>query len=250
MIWLYKLVLNDSKTELIHFKSKFGKVSTASCSVAIGDTTIHASSRVRNLGAIMDSTCCMADHVNTRCKAAMCAIRKIGQVRHYLDHDTTLKLVHAFVTSRLDFCNTLIFGLPEQQIAKLQRVQNTAARLVLRLSRREHVTPMLRQLHWLPIKYRSLFKILLITYKAIHSMAPAFISDLLEKYTPRRSLRSSSQQLLEVRYQPHTKFYGERSFTTAATVEWNRLPMNIRLAVSVNEFKTKLKTHLFCQCFQ
>ena len=244
-----KLVLNDSKTEIIHFTSKFRKQASPPCSITAGDTVIPTSTRVRNLGAIMDSSLTMVDHVNIRCKAAMSAIRKIGQIRHYLDRETTLKLTTAFVTSRLDFCNSLVFGLPDCQIAKLQRVQNTAARLVLGLPKREHAHPMLQQLHWLPVQQRAQFKILLITYKALHGKTPAFISNLIRKYIPRRSLRSSAELLLEMPTCPRTKFYGERSFAIAAATQWNRLPTEIRHVNSVQQFKTKLKTHLFRQCY-
>ena len=132
---------------------------------------------------------------------------------------------------------------------KIQRVQNTAARLVLCVPRREHITPFLCQLHWLTIEYRALFKILLLTYKALHGMAPKFISDLVTSYVPKRTLRSSSKNFLQVQ-RPSTKFYGARSFTVAAATEWNRLPDDIRHAKSVTIFKSRLKTHLFCHCYK
>ena len=135
------------------------------------------------------------------------------------------------------------------ELMKIQRVQNTAARLVLCVPRREHKTPFLCQLHWLPIEYRALFKILLLTYKALHGMAPKFISDLVHPYIPKRTLRSSSKNFLQVK-SPSTKFYGARSFTVAAITEWNRLPHNIRQAESVTIFKSHLKTHLFCHCYK
>ena len=91
-------------------------------------------------------------------------------------------LVHAFVTSRLDACNSLLFGLPDNLIAKVQRVQNIAARLILSVPRYVHITPLLYQLHWLPIKQRIVVKVLLLTYKleAINCMAPDFISELVQ----------------------------------------------------------------------
>ena len=174
----------------------------------------------------------------------MFGIRKIGQIRQYLTQESTAKLVHAFVTSRLDSCNSLLFGLPDRELMKIQRVQNTAARLVLRMSRREHITPALESLHWLPVQQRAVYKILLITFKALQGMAPAYISDLLVLYEPKRVLRSSSKFQLHV-VKSSTKFYGDRSYSYAAANLWNKLPPHIRDSPSVGIFKSKLKTHLF-----
>ena len=93
--------------------------------------------------------------------------------------EVLLKLIHAFVTSRLHCCNSLLYGLPKSQIAKLQRVQNAAARIVTNTHRFEHNTPIIRQLHWLPVSYRIHFKILLLTFKALHGLSPKYIRDLV-----------------------------------------------------------------------
>ena len=154
----------------------------------------------------------------------------------------------AFVTSKLDSCNSLVFGLPDHDLMKLQRVQNTAARLVLSVSRREHITPALELLHWLPVRQRAMFKILLIAFKAMNGKAPAFISDLVTLHNPSRALRSSADVRLYVG-KWSTKYYGERSFSVAAAKLWNGLPAGIRTASSISSFKSKLKTHLFKEYF-
>ena len=196
----------------------------------------------------MDPHLGMSQHVNAVCRGAFAGIRKIGQIRHYLNQDSTTRLVHAFVTTKLDACNSLIFGLQDSDISKLQRVQNTAARLVLRASRCNHITPLLESLHWLPVKQRAIYKILLLTYKALHGLSPVFISDLLHVHVPSRILRSSSECRLEVP-RTRTKTYGDRTFTFAAADMWNKLPNDIRQAASVSMFKSKLKTHLFIVYF-
>jgi hypothetical protein len=243
--WCQKnmLVLNDGKTELMYFSSKFITTDWKPA-LKIGNAVIQPSQQARNLGVIMDPSLSMSVHVSNVCKSAMFGIRKIGQIRQYLTQESTAKLIHAFVTSKLDSCNSLLFGLPERELAKIQRVQNTAARLVLRVSRREHITPALESLHWLPIQQRAVYKILLITFKALKGMAPVFISDLLALYKPTRVLRSSSAYQLSV-IKSSTKFYGERSYAFAAANLWNKLPASIRHASSLGIFKSKLKTHLF-----
>ncbi len=243
--WCQKngLVLNDGKTELMYFSSKFTTTEWKP-EVKIGNSVIQPSQQARNLGVIMDPSFSMSSHVNNVCKSAMFGIRKISQIRQYLTQESTAKLVHAFVTSKLDSCNSLLFGLPERDLLKVQRVQNTAARLVLRVSRREHITPALESLHWLPIQQRVMYKILLITFKALNGMAPAFISDLLALYKPSRTLRSSSARQLCVA-KASTKFYGERSYSFAAANLWNKLPADIRHSYSLVHFKSNLKTHFF-----
>ena len=132
---------------------------------------------------------------------------------------------------------------------KLQYVQNCAARLVTRTKRSEHITPVLRELHWLPVRQRIIYKILLLTYKALNSMAPTYLTDLLQRYTPPRQLRSSSKNLLKVP-NSNLKSYGERTFQVAAPKLWNELPENVKISNSINEFKTSIKTLLFRDAFQ
>ena len=190
----------------------------------------------------------ISQHVNAVCRGVFTGTRKIGQIQHYLNQDSTTRLVQAFVTTKLDACNSLIFGLQDSDISKLQRVQNTAARLVLRASHCNHVIPLLESLHWLLVKHRAIYKILLLTYKALHCLSLVFISDLLHVHVPSRTLQSSSECRLEVP-RTHTKTYGDRTFAFAAANMWNKLPNNIRQASFISMFKSKLKIHLFRMYF-
>ncbi|CAB4028470.1 Hypothetical predicted protein, partial [Paramuricea clavata] len=166
----------------------------------------------------------MTTHVNNVSKSAFFALRNVGKIRRYINQNDCEKLVHAFITSKLDSCNSILFELPAVEIDKLQRVQNAAARLVVGGKKYDHVTPILKQLHWLPIRARIDFKILLITYKAL--------KELLDIYRPKRTLRSTSQNLLVVS-KSKTKTYGERTFQVSAPKLWNSLPYYICLSSSL-----------------
>ena len=145
------------------------------------------------------------------CKSSWLAIRNIGKIRRHLDQESFARLVQAFVTSKLDSCNGVLTGLQGKEINKLQHVQNAAARLVEGAEKQEHITPVLQTLHWLPIRARIDFKIILIAYKALNNQAPTYISELITPYRSSRSLRSLNKNLL-ITPRLYTQSYGERSF--------------------------------------
>ena len=181
---------------------------------------------------------------STACRSTASALRSIGHIRHYLTNEATKTLVHSFVTSRLDCNNSLLYGVPQRNLQKLQMLQNAAARLVTRAPRRCHISQILQDLHWLTVENRIKFKLLLLTYKALNDSSPSYITDLLSPYVPARNLRSSERHLLQV---PHTSThsYGERAFQVAAPTLWNSLPIHIRQSPTIHIFKKVLKTHLF-----
>ena len=98
----------------------------------------------------------------------------VRRIRKYLSQETTGSLVHAFITFGIDYCNGLLYGLPNNQLAKIQRVLNASARLVFNAPKLCHITPIIRDLHWLPIRARMNFKVLLLTFKALHGLAPQY----------------------------------------------------------------------------
>ena len=238
-----KLKINDEKTEFLVISSPYMKFNM-DCSLKIGDITVQPSDSCKNLGVIMTNHLTMEKHIVNVCKNMLFYIRKIGAIRHLLNETATTQLVHALVTSRLDYCNSLLYGLPDTLIKRLQRVQNIAARIVTRCPKSCHMTPVLYDLHWLPVRSRILFKILLLTYRCLNGLAPAYLVDLITPYTPGRTLRSSNKLLITV---PKTrlKTIGQRSFTFAAAHEWNELSMDVKTAQSIDSFKAALKKHLF-----
>ena len=191
---------------------------------------------------------CMEEHITNTCKSVNFHLRNIGAIRHVLTDASTAQLVHSLISSRLDYCNSLLNGVPDIQLKRLQRLQNHAARIVSRIGKYDHIQPVLKHLHWLPIKARIDFKTLLITHKALNGKAPEYIAELLSPYAPTRALRSMDQHLLCV---PKTnlKTFGERCFSASAPKLWNSLPQELRFISSTETFKRQLKTHLFRQSF-
>ena len=189
----------------------------------------------------------MESHISNVVRAASFHLRNISKIRKYLTLSSTEQLIHSFVTSRLDMCNSLLYGLPKKQIHRLQLLQNTAARIVTMSKKSNHITPILKNLHWLPVSHRINYKILLIVFKSLNGCAPSYVQDLLKLYVPLRNLRSGDKFLLREPKSYHS--WGDRSFRVAAPRLWNQLPLQIRLSSSVEIFKTKLKSHLMCDAF-
>ena len=238
-----QLVLNDSKTELLHVSSPLKRVQELP-PIHIGNALISSSPTVRDLGVVLDKHLSLRHQVNMICRHASLALHRIGKIRHLLDKHTTEILVHSFVSSVLDNCNCLLINIPNKDVAKLQRIQNSAARLVSRLSKREHITPILKELHWLPVTHRIKYKVILMTFKAIYETCPDYTCDLITPYIPSRSLRSSSQNLLSTK-NTRTKTFGARMFSCAAPLLWNALPSKLRSQENTDLFKSQLKTYLF-----
>ena len=249
--WMHHnmLKLNADKTELILFSSKPNADCISDLTIKVGCSEIKPSSHVRNLGALLDSKMDMEKQVNSVCRACYTKLRQISYIRPYLTTSATKTLVHSLVTSKLDYCNVLLSGLPKTTLNKLQTVQNTAARIVTKTGRFDHITPVLKELHWLPVQHRIEFNILTNTYKAMNDMAPSYIKDMLIRYIPSRALRSKSDHLTLVVPRSRTVTYGDRSFAVTAPKLWNALPFGIRNAGTIDSFKRSLKTHYFYKAY-
>ena len=151
-------------------------------------------------------------------------INSISRVRKYLTESATKTLVHALVTSKLDYANVLLYGVPPVHLRKLQRVQNMAACVICKLGRYDCITPAYKKLHWLPVAKQIELKMLVYTYKALHDQAPGYLSDLIQPHNPPRSLRSGNKMLL-TETRTNKVHFGDRAFSRAAPVLWNKLPI-------------------------
>ena len=238
------LQLNADKTEAILLSTRQG-LKQCCFNLPLNTST---TAQVRNLGATLDSHLSMEHHVNVTCKTAIYHLRNIARVRKYLNKATTEKVVHAFVSSRLDYCNSLLYGISSTLISRLQRVQNMAARIITGTQKYDHITPVLHSLHWLPIKKRIEYKIFLIIFKCLHNMSPSYLSSLLMPHEPQRKLRSASKGLLHVP-KSRLKTFGDNAFSCFAPKMWNVLPANLKAITSLTQFKSLLKAYLFRQYY-
>ena len=190
----------------------------------------------------------LEQQVSNVCKIGFYHISYIATIRNCLNQKDTETLVHAFISSTLDHCNSLLSGISMYLIDELQRVHNAAARLVTCTSKFDSIASILRNLHWLPVKQRISYKILLLTYKALNGVAPQHISDLMTRYKPARTVRSSNKLLLQVTCY-RLKTYGYKSFKVSASVLGNSLPFTLKKSIPANNFKSSVKTFLFKQAF-
>jgi len=212
----------------------------------VGGTSISPVNVAKNLGTWFDSNLNLREHISMTCRTAYFHLNNIRRIRKYLSNQSAQTLVHAFIIGCLDYCNSLLYGLPSVHLSKLQRVQNSAARLVCNISRYDHVTPALYSLHWLPVQYCICFKVLILTFKAIHGLVSEYISDLISvKDVSKDSLRSNGGLLLHQPSARLRKTLGDRSFTSAAPTLWNKLPAHLRNMDNFMNFKSSLKTHHF-----
>ena len=161
-----------------------------------------------------------------------------------MDSSSLECLVHAFITTKLDYCNSLLCGAPSTLINKLQRIQNIVARIISGHGRCEHITPVLKSLHWLPVQQRIKFKTLVLVYKAVNNLAPVYLQELLHPHVPCIGLRSSEKNLLVVPF-TRSSAIQQCAFSAAGPRLWNSLPLSLRSAPRLSVFRAQLKTYLF-----
>ena len=247
-----RLQLNAKKTEVLWFGTAVGlrKVDPADRCLTIGSEVIQPVDVVRDLGVYFDAHLSMKEHVARVARTCFHHLRRLRSIRSNLGREVTARLVSAFVISRLDYCNSVLAHLPVSTLSPLQRVLNAAARLVMDLEPRDHVSPALMELHWLPIAQRINFKLCLLVHHAINGRAPSYLTELVTSVASipgRAALRSAGKQDLFV---PRTRLVSsERAFSVAAPKAWNNLPVDIRLTTDTKHFKKKLKTFLFTAAY-
>ena len=239
---LCKQIIPD-KTDLIIIgtKQQRNKVINHFPVKLLGSDTFP-SDTVRNLGVIFDSDLNFRQHISQVCKSCFYHIRDLRRIRCHISISTAKTISTALISSRLDYCNSLLNNIAKRDLAKLQRVQNCLACVVLRAPRFSPSLPLLKQLHWLPVSYRINFKLSTLAYRALSTQQPSYLASLLHLLNIPRQLRSSTSQQLIV---PKTKLnLGKRAFSVAAPRVWNELPITLKTSETIAIFRKKLKTSI------
>jgi hypothetical protein len=244
--WLFanRLTVNPSKTEFLIIGTPQQRTKLKSTQIKFHSSTLTPTDSTRNLGVIFDKDLSLKLHISSVCKTSYYHIRQLRQIRSSLDSNSAIILANALVSSKLDYCNSLLFDLPAISLNRLQKVQNSLARVVVpSVKRHQHITPTLKMLHWLPIQQRIQFKIASLTFKTLLYHQPSYLLDLITPYVPTRNLRSADKSLLTV---PNIRSAnGRPSFSFAAPTIWNSLPLPLRLSPTLSLFLSQLKTYLF-----
>ena len=188
----------------------------------------------------------MDKHISSVVKT--CFHREFRHFRSFISKSAAIIFAKAFIHSHIDYCNSLFYGLPKYSINRLQKIQNSVARIVTRISRSSHITPVLKSLHWLSVQYRINFKLCCITHRALSLKEPYYLNSLLIHRLNSHSLHSSSFNTLTLPFF-NKKLNGFRSFAHAAPFLWNHLPNTIRSAPTYLSFRKSLKTYFFNQAF-
>jgi len=242
------LLLNPAKTEALvtgtrHQVAKMDSVA----GIGLAGAVIPFAKTVKVLGVTIDQHLTFDDHISKVAGSCRYHIRALRHIRRLIDRETANTLACSIVATRLDYCNSVLSGITAKNITRLQRVQNSLARVVCCAPYRSPSRPMLQSLHWLPIEYRIQHKIATLTFKVRFHRQPNYLHELITTYTPNRPLRSSDAGLLAV---PRTSTTtADRAFRVTAPRIWNSLPETIRSATSVSQFTRRLKSHLFSVAF-
>ena len=235
------LLLNSDKTEIMVVGPRSLRHNLSTYMPNIDGISITSSAVVKDLGVTLDSDIAFDAHIKNISRVAFYHLRNISKIWQMLSLHNAEKRVHAFDTSRLDYCNALLSGCANSTLKELQLIQNAAAHILTRTRRFEHISPVLASLPWLPVKFQIDLKILLLTFKALHGLAPSYLNYLLFPYTPSRMLHSQGTGHLVIpRIVKST--IGGRAFSYPAPHLWNKLPAHVQSADTITLFKARLKT--------
>ena len=247
------LKLNDNKTELMLVISRRTKhLHSLPTSITIGNAQVPFKQSVMNLCFTFDCHLTMNARVTNIARTCYFELRRLASICRFLTSTANATLTFAFVLSRIDYCNSLLFGSTHDVTSNLQRIQNYAARVILRLPKSSSITTHLESLHWLPVKLRSTYKIACLCYHCYSSTALSYVADMLHRKPSHTHITFSSSCTMPLFNRPaHSKAtLGDRSFSFASSSVWNSIPNDFRCAPSLSSFKSRLKTYLFCSVYK
>jgi hypothetical protein len=247
-----KLKLNPDKTEFIVLGSDRHRSNLAHhFPIELLGSNFSSCNKVKNLGVIFDASLSMSNQISAVCSSSFYHIRDFRRIRRFLSKSVSVTLANALVSSKLDYCNSLLYGINKKQLRRLQGVQNTLCRIICRLPKYSRISKHLKKLHWLPIEYRIHFKLLLLAYKALNTNKPPYLSASLQQYECNRTTRRSNPEnkFLKVpafQHKTHkSKHHFNLTFEYAVPTLWNSLPINVRTAPTLGTFRSRLKGYLF-----
>ena len=240
--------MNNDKTEIMACGTLVKLKQINIDSVTIGSECIALADEVKDLGVFIDSNMSFNQHVSFLRKSCHFQLRKISSIRPFISEQSAKQLAVSLILSKLDYCNCLFCEMSEDNFNKLQLLQNHAARVVMKAKKYSSASALLKELHWLPVRQRVLYKIALLVFKCLNvDNFPAYLKDLVTVYKPSRNLRSSDKCLLAKPFK--SLKFGHKSFHYSAPVVWNELPFEIRTCTNLYSFKKMLKTHYFRRAF-
>ena len=177
------LLLNESKTEAIVFRSSTARVAPDETTINVCGASVPLLPTIRDIGVILDNGLDMSAQVSNACRSAYFHLFRIAKIRKCLDTPACKTLVHSLVTSRIDYGNAVLYGISDRLLHRLEMVQRSAARVVLRVRRgdRRSMTAALKLLHWLPVKWRVEYKLLVLVFRALHDRTPAYLASLISQ---------------------------------------------------------------------
>ena len=238
----FYLKLNPNKTKIIVFgpNNIRNAIYIKGTFIDIDNSCIRFNNVVKNLGVLFDSDMTFSNQVKDVVSSVFTNIKNISRIKSFLTTKEKTILVCSLILSKIDYCNSLYYGIGGALQSKLQYAQNCAARLIHQRRKYDHVTDIFIELHWLPIKFRIIYKILLTVHKCLYDNSPAEINNLISF----ESVRTFNLQIPRC----YTT-YGDRAFSVYSAKEWNRLPLYLKIETSVINFKKLLKTYLFNLCY-
>jgi len=247
-----RLQLNTAKTEVIWCTSAPRQHQIPATALMVGSDSVMPVRSVRDLGIYVDSDLSMRTHISKTVSGCFAMLRQIRSIRRSVTRPVLQSLIVSLVLTKLDYGCTTLAGLPDTQLRRLQAVQHAAARLIFHARKYDHVTPLLQQLHWLPVQQRIEFRLATLVFRCLHGTAPRYLADQLHRVAEvesRRRLRSSATLELVV---PSTrrKTIGDRAFSVTAARAWNNLlQSDVLSSASLPVFRQRLKTKLFTDSY-
>ena len=221
--------------------------------IEVDDIVLPISDYGKTLGVYFDAEMNLKKQVADICRRCYLHMRNITKIGSKLDHSRKVQLVTALILSRLDYCNSILYGCSSKDIAKLQKVQNNAVRFIFGLEYKEPTKNYLKELHFLPIKFRIQYKICLLCFKCLNHIAPQYLKNTLEirEGNRRYYMRLDDDFYLLKEPSPLNDYnFSKKSFSFSGPLLWNQLPYSIRCLSSLNDFKVSLKTYLFRLAFE